>query len=80
LIWASATPNDSGTDDPIEPNQKWITDVIYVSTQQGWSDLPSITDLFDGFIGRTKSGVEPWIRPHEALQGLAPHQFALQYA
>ena len=33
-----------------QPNQKWVTDVTYVSTQQGWAYLSTIKDLFDGFI------------------------------
>jgi putative transposase len=32
------------------PNQKWVTDVTYVLTQQGWGYLSTIKDLFDGFI------------------------------
>jgi transposase InsO family protein len=32
------------------PNQKWVTDVTYVLTQQGWAYLAAIKDLFDGFI------------------------------
>ena len=32
------------------PNQKWVTDVTYVRTQQGWAYLSVIKDLFDGFI------------------------------
>jgi putative transposase len=32
------------------PNQKWVTDVTYVRTQQGWAYLATIKDLFDGFI------------------------------
>lgn len=32
------------------PNQKWVTDVTYVQTQQGWAYLATIKDLFDGFI------------------------------
>ena len=32
------------------PNQKWVTDVTYISTQQGWAYLSTIKDLFDGFI------------------------------
>ena len=32
------------------PNQKWVTDVTYVLTQQGWAYLSTIKDLFDGFI------------------------------
>lgn len=32
------------------PNQKWVTDVTYIMTQQGWCYLSIIKDLFDGFI------------------------------
>jgi putative transposase len=32
------------------PNQKWVTDISYVRTQQGWGYLSTIKDLFDGFI------------------------------
>lgn len=32
------------------PNQKWVTDVTYVLTQQGWAYLSTIKDLYDGFI------------------------------
>jgi putative transposase len=32
------------------PNQKWVTDVTYIATQQGWAYLSTIQDLFDGFI------------------------------
>lgn len=33
-----------------KPNQKWVTDISYVRTQQGWGYLSTIKDLFDGFI------------------------------
>ncbi len=33
-----------------KPNQKWVTDVTYIHTQQGWAYLSAIKDLFDGFI------------------------------
>jgi transposase InsO family protein len=33
-----------------QPNQKWVTDITYVATQQGWAYLSTIQDLFDGFI------------------------------
>jgi len=33
-----------------QPNQKWVTDVTYIHTQQGWSYLSTIKDLYDGFI------------------------------
>lgn len=34
----------------IRPNQKWVTDITYILTQQGWGYLSTIKDLFDGFI------------------------------
>lgn len=33
-----------------QPNQKWVTDVTYIATQQGWAYLSTIKDLFGGFI------------------------------
>ncbi len=32
------------------PNQKWVTDITFVHTQQGWAYLSTIKDLYDGFI------------------------------
>jgi transposase InsO family protein len=32
------------------PNQKWVTDVTYIRTAQGWAYLAVIKDLHDGFI------------------------------
>lgn len=32
------------------PNQKWVTDITYIRTSQGWAYLAVIKDLFDGFI------------------------------
>lgn len=32
------------------PNQKWVTDVTYIRTRQGWAYLSTIKDLHDGFI------------------------------
>ena len=32
------------------PNQKWVTDVTYIATQQGWAYLSTIKDLYDGYI------------------------------
>ena len=32
------------------PNQKWVTDITYIDTQQGWCYLSIIKDLYDGFI------------------------------
>ena len=31
-------------------NQKWVTDITYVRTQEGWAYLSTIKDLFDGFV------------------------------
>lgn len=33
-----------------QPNQKWVTDVTYLATRNGWAYLSTIQDLFDGFI------------------------------
>jgi transposase InsO family protein len=33
-----------------QPNQKWVTDITYIRTQQGWAYLSIIKDLYDGFI------------------------------
>jgi len=35
---------------PCQPNQKWVTDITYIDTQQGWCYLSTIKDLYDGFI------------------------------
>ena len=40
------------------PNQKWVTDVTYLLTQQGWAYLSTIKDLFDGFIVAHQFGSE----------------------
>ena len=32
------------------PNQKWVTDVTYIATQQGWAYLSTIKDLYGGYI------------------------------
>jgi transposase InsO family protein len=32
------------------PNQKWVTDVTFIHTRQGWAYLSTVKDLFDGFI------------------------------
>lgn len=32
------------------PNQKWVTDITYIRTQQGWGYLSAIKDLYDGYI------------------------------
>lgn len=41
-----------------EPNQKWVTDVTYIATQQGWAYLSTIKDLYDGFIVGHALGTE----------------------
>jgi len=33
-----------------KPNQKWVTDITYIRTKQGWAYLSTIKDLYDGFI------------------------------
>ncbi len=33
-----------------QPNQKWVTDITYIATTQGWAYLCTIKDLYDGFI------------------------------
>ena len=33
-----------------QPNQKWVTDITYIDTQQGWCYLSTIQDLYDSFI------------------------------
>ena len=33
-----------------QPNQKLVTDVTFIHTQQGWAFLSTIKDLYDGFI------------------------------
>ncbi len=32
------------------PNQKWVTDVTYILTREGWAYLSTIKDLYDNFI------------------------------
>lgn len=43
---------------PKRPNQKWVTDVTYIATRQGWVYLSTIKDLFDGFIVSHQLGRE----------------------
>lgn len=40
------------------PNQKWVTDITYIHTQQGVLYLSAIKDLYDGFIVGYKAGTE----------------------
>ncbi|MBK6792727.1 MAG: DDE-type integrase/transposase/recombinase [Anaerolineales bacterium] len=39
-----------GTSSQQSQNQKWVTDVTYIRTLQGWAYLSTIKDLYDGFI------------------------------
>jgi len=41
-----------------QPNQKWVTDVTYIATRQGWAYLSTIQDLFDRFIVSHQLGRE----------------------
>jgi transposase InsO family protein len=40
------------------PNQKWVTDVTYILTREGWAYLSIIKDLYDGFIVAHQFGRE----------------------
>lgn len=40
------------------PNQKWVTDITYIHTQQGNLYLSAIKDLYDGFIVGHRIGTE----------------------
>jgi transposase InsO family protein len=40
------------------PNQKWVTDVTYILTKEGWAYLSTIKDLFDNFIVAHQFGRE----------------------
>ena len=42
--------------DCVKPNQKWVTDITYISTTNGWCYLSVIKDLYDGFIIAHKLG------------------------
>ena len=44
------------------PNQKWVTDITYIRTQQGWAYLSVIKDLFDGFIVAHRLGRNQSVR------------------
>lgn len=39
-----------------KPNRKWVTDITYIDTTQGWAYLATIKDLFDGFVVAHKFG------------------------
>lgn len=42
----------------VRPNQKWVTDITYIRTAQGWAYLAVIKDLFDGFIVAHRLGMQ----------------------
>ena len=42
----------------IRPNQKWVTDVTYILTREGWAYLSTIKDLYDNFIVAHQLGRE----------------------
>jgi len=42
----------------MRPNQKWVTDITYIHTQQGVVYLSAIKDLYDGFIVGHRLGTE----------------------
>ena len=44
-----------------EPNQKWVTDISYIHTQQGVLYLSVIRDLYDNSIVAYKTGTEQTI-------------------
>lgn len=56
------------------PNQKWVTDISYIPTQQGWAYLSTIKDLFDGFIVAHKLGRKNSIELVKDTLGQAMHK------
>ena len=40
------------------PNQKWVTDVTYIQTREGWAYLSTIKYLYDSFIVSHQFGKE----------------------
>ena len=45
-----------------QPNQKWVTDISYIHTKQGFLYLSVIRDLFDNSIVAYKTGTEQSIK------------------
>jgi putative transposase len=33
-----------------QPNQKWVTDITCIATEQGWAYLSTVKDLYDSYI------------------------------
>lgn len=40
------------------PNQKWVTDITYIKTKQGFLYLSAIKDLYDGYIVSYRIGTD----------------------
>jgi putative transposase len=56
-------PNIMGQDFSAEkPNQKWVTDITFIRTQQGWAYLSAIKDLYDNFIVAHKMSLYPSVK------------------
>ena len=56
------------------PNQKWVTDITYVATQQGWAYLATIKDLYDGFIVAHRLGRRNSVRLVTRMLQQAQHK------
>lgn len=39
------------------PNQKWVTDITYLETGEGWAYLAVVLDLFSRKVGAGRSGI-----------------------
>lgn len=73
------------------PNQKWVTDISYIQTQQGILYLSVIKDLYDGYIVHYETGTDQTVglvlntvknalKKESAADGLALHSDqGLQY-
>lgn len=66
------------------PNQKWVTDISYIQTQQGVLYLSMVKDLHDGYIVHYETGTEQTVglvlntiknalKKESAADGLALH-------
>ena len=57
-----------------QPNQKWVTDITYIRTTQGWAYLATIKDLYDNFIVAHKLGRHQSVRLVTDTLTLAKHK------
>ena len=59
------------------PNQKWVTDISYIKTGQGFLYLSVIRDLFDNSIVAYRTGTENFfsILKTECIHRLKLHTF-----